>query len=262
MVHRISMPPDHLWHCTLATSIIWTATLCSTMLILNMTFERFYSIIRPHKASSFNTVQRAKITILSVICIASLYNIPHLFITDDYELQCIPYGKAIGKIYGQFYYWFTIVVTYCVPFILLLAMKSLIIHTLRKRSDFKVTGSEGQGHTEGHNSRIQNSERQIYIMLLLVSFGFLIFTIPGYALIFYVNFVDYQTSAKSYAGFYLSYNVAQKLNYTNHGINFFLYVMSGQRFRSDLMNLFRRNKRKENGSSFSNKSNITQTTSA
>ena len=86
MVHRISMPPDHFWHCTLATSIIWTATLCSTMLILNMTFERFYSIIRPHKASSFNTVQRAKITILSVICIGSLYNIPHLFITDDYEL--------------------------------------------------------------------------------------------------------------------------------------------------------------------------------
>ena len=168
----------------------------------------------------------------------------------------------MGKIYGQFYYWFTIVVTYCVPFILLLAMNSLIIHTLRKRSDFKVTGSEGQGHTEGHNSRIQNSERQIYIMLLLVSFGFLIFTIPGYALIFYVNFVDYQTSAKSYAGFYLFYNVAQKLNYTNHGINFFLYVMSDQRFRSDLMNLFRTNKRKENGSSFSNKSNITQTTSA
>ena len=262
MVHGISMPPDHLWHCALATSIIWTATLCSTLLILNMTFERFYSIIRPHKAASFNTVKRAKITILLVMFIGALYNIPHLFITDDYELQCIPYGKVMGKMYGQFYYWFTIVVTYCVPFMLLLAMNSLIIHTLRKRSDFKATMSEGQGHTEGQSSKIKNSERQIYIMLLLVSFGFLIFTIPGYALTFYVNFVDYQTSAKSYAGFYLSYNVAQKLNYTNHGINFFLYVMSGHRFRSNLMNLFRRNKEKENGSSFSNKCNITQTTTA
>ena len=31
-------------------------------MILNMTFERFYGIIKPHKAVSFNTVKRAKIT--------------------------------------------------------------------------------------------------------------------------------------------------------------------------------------------------------
>ena len=39
-------------------------------------------------------------------------------------------------------------------------------------------------------------------------------------------------------GFYLYYNVAQKLHYTNHGINFFLYVISGQKFRNDLVRLF------------------------
>ena len=181
MVHEVSMPPDHLWHCTLATSVIWTATLCSTLLILSMTFERFYSIIRPHKAASFNTVKRAKTSTLSIIFIGFLYNLPHLFVTDHYGLQCIPYGKVMDKIYGQFYYWFTIIVTYFVPFILLLVMNSLIIHTLRRRSDFKVTVSEGQGHNESQSSKTKSSEKQIYIMLLLVSFGFLIFTIPGYA---------------------------------------------------------------------------------
>ena len=50
--------------------------------------------------------------------------------------------------------------------------------------------------------------------------------------------VDFQTSPKVYTGFYLFFNVAQKLHYTNHGINFFLYVMSGQKFRRDLMKLF------------------------
>ena len=184
MEHEVSMPSHHLWHCTLATSVIWTATLCSTLLILNMTFERFYGIIKPHKAALFKTVKRAKATILSIILIGTLYNIPH--VTDHYDLQCIPYVKVMHKIYGQFYYWFTIVVTYFVPSILLLLMNCLIIHTLRRRSNFKVTRSEGQGHTEGQSSKITSTERQIYIMLLLVSFGFLIFTIPGYALIFYV----------------------------------------------------------------------------
>ena len=34
-----------------------------------MTFERFYSIIRPHKAASFNTVKRTKITILIIVIV-------------------------------------------------------------------------------------------------------------------------------------------------------------------------------------------------
>ena len=45
-----------------------------------------------------------------------------------------------------------------------------------------------------------------------------------------------------YSGYYLFYHVAQKLYHANYGINFFLYVTSGQKFRSDMVKLFRRNK--------------------
>ena len=57
----------------------------------------------------------------------------------------------------------------------------------------------------------------------------------------YVNFVDYTKSPRSFAQYYLIYNIGQKTYYTNYGINFFLYVISGQKFRSDLMNLFKLN---------------------
>ena len=52
--------------------------------------------------------------------------------------------------------------------------------------------------------------------------------------------VDYQKSPKTLAEFYLFHHVAQKLFYTNYGINFYFYVISGQKFRRDLLNLFRR----------------------
>ena len=42
-----------------------------------------------------------------------------------------------------------------------------------------------------------------------------------------------------FAGYYLYSNVAQKLHVTNYGINFFLYVISGRKFRVDLLKVFR-----------------------
>ena len=74
----------------------------------------------------------------------------------------------------------------------------------------------------------------------------LILTTPGY-LFFILNlFVNFMVSPKVFAAYHLFSNVAQKLHYTNHGINFFFYVISGQKFRTDLQHLFRRSQTKAN----------------
>ena len=115
-------------------------------------------------------------------------------------------------------------------------MNTVIIHTLRKRSAKIKTRSGGQGQTEGEN--VKNTERQITIMLLLVTFGFLILSTPGYVMLSYTNYIDVRKSAHTFAGYYLFYNVGQKTYYSNYGINFFLYVISGKKFREDLIKLF------------------------
>ena len=51
---------------------------------------------------------------------------------------------------------------------------------------------------------------------------------------------DYDKTPFDFAGFYIYNSVSQKAIYTNNGINFFLYVISGKKFRTDLVNLFRR----------------------
>ena len=119
--------------------------------------------------------------------------------------------------------------------IIFIVMNSVIIHTLRTRSIGTNTRSEGQG--QGQGPKVKSSEKQIYIMLLLVTFGFMILTTPTYTIIYVVAYWNYQASARGLALFYLLYNVAQKTIYTNYAINFFLYVISGQKFRSDLVGL-------------------------
>ena len=56
-------------------------------------------------------------------------------------------------------------------------MNSFIIHTLRKRSKLKLlAGSHNEN--DAQNSSSKSSEKQIFTMLLLVTFVFLILNIP------------------------------------------------------------------------------------
>ena len=247
-MQRVDLPPNHEWYCKLSTTSMWTASLCSILFITNMTFERFYSIIRPHKAASFNTVKRAKTTITCIIIFSIIYNIPHIFVTLPEGRACVPFGNAVQTDIGLFYYWFSLVVHFALPFVLLLIMNCVIIHTIHTRSNLVITRSaEGQGQTDGQaSSRIKHSEMQIYIILLLVTFGFLILMTPSYVHFVWTMFTNYEKSAKLFAQFYILHSTTQKSHYTNYGINFFLYVISGQKFRTDLINLFKRKHQNKN----------------
>ena len=92
--------------------------------------------------------------------------------------------------------------------------------------------------TRQSNLKGRNTERQTFAILLLVTFGFLILITPGYILFLFIMFIDFHSTPELFAGYYLFWNVAHKLHTTNHGINFFLYVISGQKFRTDLLKLF------------------------
>ena len=234
-VHDITVPPDQFWYCTLSTTVLWMANLCSTLFVLSMTFDRFYSIIKPHKAASVNTIKKAKITIVCIVIFSIVYNIPHIYITANEGRRCAPFGRVMKTHVGQFYYWFSLFINFALPFVLLLIMNCFIIHTIRQRPKLS---SHGQGRSEGQTSKIKNSEMQIFVILLLVTFGFLILTTPAYVLFLYINFGNYDKAPGSYAGYYVFHSIAQKLYYTNYGINFYLYVISGQKFRADLVKLF------------------------
>ena len=155
-----------------------------------------------------------------------------MFIADNDGRICIQNSIASVNVYGELYYWLSEVINFVLPFVLLLTMNSVIIHTLRQRSKLKMSETLDQGH----NSKSKNSDGQIFIMLLLVTFGYLILNIPVRTIVFYLNFYSGRT-AYYYAGLHLFYQIGEKTFYTNHGINFFLYVMSGQKFRIDLKNL-------------------------
>ena len=165
------------------------------------------------------------------------FNIPPLFVITNSGRECVPDLSILPK---TLYFWLSYVVQFAIPFIMLLIMNSTIIHVLRTRSILQAE-SKGQGQNQGlgQTNQIKSSEKQIIAILLLVAFSFFILITPLYAFIVYSMVVDYTKSPYDFAVFYLFYNVMHKMFYTNNAINFFLYVISGKRFRNGLITLLR-----------------------
>ena len=238
MEHEVYVPPGQLWFCRNAVLVLLMCFLCSTLLVVSMTFDRFYNIIRPHKAASFNTVKRAKITVACIVIFSTIYNIPHLFITSHVNWECVPYALATATPYGEIYYWMSMLVQFLFPFIFLLAMNSFIIHKIRKRENLAQSGSSLKNSKPCENQRSKSSELQIYAILLLVTFALPILSTPAYCLFLFVMLIDFYKTPRMFTLYYLLYNIAHKMSFTNYGINFFLYAISGSKFRTDLRNLF------------------------
>ena len=148
----------------------------STLLVLCMTFDRLYSIVKPHKAASLNTLKRAKITILCVTATSIIYNVPNLFEIISNGRQCL---LNIKSTFSVIYYWVSNILNPGFTFCSLLTMNCVIIHKLRMRP--KLNGSrpevEHGGQHEVQDSKLKNSDTQIYSLLLLVNYSFLIFTL-------------------------------------------------------------------------------------
>ena len=147
-------------------------------------------------------------------------------------------GGALGTVLGEIYYWMSFVIQFVIPFALLLIMNSIIIHKIRTRSVFKKEGSSQGDPNSGEQPKIKSTEIQMFAILLSVTFAFLLLTTPSYIFFLYARLVDFSRTPDQFARYYIFYNFSHKSSISNHGINFFLYVISGRKFRSDLRNIF------------------------
>ena len=159
VIHGVKMPPNQQWHCNLVLTVLVVCQYSSAFFIVIMTFERFYSIIKPHKSVSFNTVKRAKITIVCIVIFSSIYNIPDLFYTLSTGRVCFMLAKYQTTIFRNVYYWLRVIISFIVPFFSLLVMNSYIIHTLRLRSTIFKSESQGQGQSQGHKFQSVNYDK-------------------------------------------------------------------------------------------------------
>ena len=134
------------------------------------------------------------------------------------------------------YKWFSFVLNAIIPFTMLIHMNFVIVNAVRKsriffKANYKTTGRD-QG-METRKNKMKSTENHLVIMLHLVTILFLILLCPTYCRFIYLVFANRDTPFE-YAQSMLFSEITGKLYASNSGINFFLYCISGKKFRNDL----------------------------
>ena len=210
--------------CSIIPYLIKTATLNSTFQVIAMTIDKYIAIKWPHKAATYSSPERAKLIIAPLCILASVYNIPNIFWVKIIQSRCVPYSTE--SMFGKLHSWLSFVLEAIIPFTMLIYMNCIIVKEVRRsRKKFAKdkTGNKGQ----------KSLTNQLTTMLLLVTTLFLILHLPSNIRSIYQTFTKRDTPSK-YASAMLLVEIAFELYTTNSGINFFLYCISGQKFRNDV----------------------------
>ena len=248
------MPPNQLGYCAIFIYMSTCGLSCSTYLLITMTFERLCCIIWPLQAATLFTVKKARITIVCLFAFWFSYCIPFLFIGDYKGRSCVP-NRYASVFLGKLYYWLTQIFIFIFSFTALLTMNSVIIHTLRKRSQLNLSEPTGQGQREGQNDKMKQTEKQIFTMLLLVTFMYLILSFPlrAYSLLSKLlhrkDPIILCWSSFTYSSW--SPNILHQLC---HKFPVVCYIW--KKFRTDLRNVFIRRKSNKNGIPLTTSNNV------
>ena len=223
----------HEWNpteCKIHVFVALFALQNGTFQVLAMTLDKYIAIKWPHKAATYSTPRTArKIAMVLYVCLG-IYNIPHLFISSAVGDQCFAYG--ISNVMSIVYSWFSFVLIGLIPFAVLIQMNFVIVKTVRNSRKMFRANDTNKG-MQTRQKTMKTAENQVTIMLLLVTTLFFILIFPTYFRFIYL-LVAKRDTPNQYANSMIIYQISYKLYATNSGINFFLYCISGQKFRNDL----------------------------
>ena len=203
--------------CKLLSCLFYTVSDTSVWIVCMMSADRCIAVTRPLHASSICTVRRARISVIVLVICMLMINIHFLFthyLSQDND--CIS-DEYYNTFHRQVWPWIDAAVYSAIPFIFLLTINSIIVHSLyrarRSNSHLRIYQSQ---RSRNKNQLSTSMSRKLTTMLLAVTVFFLLTSFPMVCLQIYINF--YPEHNQIIAQFYLK-PLCETLQYSNHCVN-------------------------------------------
>ena len=234
-------------------------------LILGFTFDRLMAVRFPLTAVTWCNSRRARFVSVVTFMATWVVNVPY-FIYNHVENNNICSMGTAGSVMSFVFPWIAVFLGLVVPFVSLISMNLVIIFAIVNRrrqiakyapgrrcedanavemSEPSASSSQNNPHNQSRDNRrilptqMTPRDRNAIVTLFLVSFTFLLFVTPHFVKLTLFSMANLSTSTLSpQADYTLMFQVTRKLYFTNNACNFFLYCLSGTRFRNDVAKLF------------------------
>ena len=206
--------------------------LMSTWLVLCITLERFVAVFFPFKKVTLCKPRRALTVILSLFAFMSYSQIFRLIVIEKTGPVCSSAKKYLKIYIAMHIYLYQLVLLFSLPAVIILVCNMMILCKIMKlRRDVLKQGSQ-------HAIRIYAKRHKTTCMLLVVSFCYMVTIFPLLLISIIVHIVGSIYSRSQFMSLYFRLNKVlpffEFLSECNYGVNFFIYVLSGQSFRYEL----------------------------
>ena len=210
-------------NCKILPFLQYCSYFCSSSLMVCMCIERFIALFFPLKANTLCTVKSAKRISLVIAVAWAAFNSQFFFTLNSEYIPDYDWHDCVNssiKIYRRILYRYLVTLFYFyVPCAILIVLNSIILcKFLVSRIKQRFVGAEST------DQALSKSSINGVVMMLVVSFTFLLLVSPVYIINFF--FYHIQTS--------VMFNLLNLAQYLNHSINALLYCTVGSRFRQEL----------------------------
>ena len=228
--------------CKLFVFLLYVSGVLSAWTLVTMTAQRAVCVLWPHRANVLCTVGKSKVI---VMCMTIFISGIHAHLLYGFEvkmtngvLQC-----DISQDYSTFFHsvWVLIdLFIFCVlPWLCLAISNSLLVWKL-KVSVREAEDSLGAGQVDTITDR-KKKATSITVTLIAVSVAFLVLTFPMsfvQVLAFIAWLTESRASLFNSRGHYYSKHLSRQFWYMNSCINFYVYCLTGSKFRREAKKIF------------------------
>ena len=226
--------------CSLVTFLLNVVLNLAAWLIVLTTVDRFVAVWLPLHAAAFCRRRRARFAILTLVAVVVLASV-HLFWTTGLHHssgRAMPYcGPAPDARFMRYQFEYIKLTSYCLaPFAIIFSLNVAIVVRLHcgKVASVMQRGSDNGG--SGLQQAVVTS--RVTYMLLAVSATWLILSAPFTLQTLLGNTLLDVRDDRSVARYRLLRTLCFQLMYANHAVNFFLYCVTGRKFRHELSDMF------------------------
>ncbi|KAL8562133.1 hypothetical protein ACOMHN_041968 [Nucella lapillus] len=229
--------------CKMFTWLYTAGGTVSCWYLVCMTVHRAMSVVWPHRVNVLCTQRTVLIMLSAVTVIIALLYCHYLVgydivITDNGATKRCTLGSQDYKNFSSnvFVYIETLVYS-AVPFIMIVVANTIMTWKLvasARRADRSLT----KGSSKSQARSREKEANSVTLTMMAVSLTFLVLTLPSTAN-FIVNHLTYAQNSQLPLGEMFwkisTTSVCNLLGFLNHAVNFYLYCLTGRRFREEFL---------------------------
>ena len=224
-----------LLHCRFSIFLVYVSGLVSSWVTVLISLERYIALYHPFKFHRYCTTRRTYLAILALVILSSIGCIPFFLSCSVTWIDQMPQCNSFGENSKYDIILISVTLTFYsfLPFLLITVLNILMMRKIQLQKAFRSTTQQPKELSSANNS-------SLIIMMFCVSSIFAVTSFPASIL----TIVSYSCKFNNGKFCILDQHgwlteLTFMLDDINHGINFFLYCLTGSVFRLAFFHLFK-----------------------